>query len=115
MLDLEIGDRRFASRTPVDHAAAAIDQTIAIEHDENAGDGARKPGVEGKAFAAPVAGRAEATQLVQDFAAVGFLPLPHAFHEALASEVVAALAILGDFALDNILRRDTGVVGAGHP
>src|SRR6185437_7721739 len=45
----------------------------------------------------------------------GLLPFPYARNEFVASEVMAGLAVLGDFALDHVLRRDTGVVGARHP
>src|ERR1700722_14867044 len=52
---------------------------------------------------------------MKDFASVGLLPFPDALDEAVAAEVVAGLAVLGDFTLDDVLGRDAGVIGAGHP
>ena len=61
--------------------------------------------------------RAELLELLDDDAAVLFLPCPDAFEEFLAAEVVA----MPDFAgflqrfLDDGLGGDAGVVGAGQP
>src|SRR3972149_3711344 len=42
-------------------------------------------------------------------------PLPAALHELLAAYVVAAEALLGELALDDVLGGDAGVVDAGEP
>ena len=41
--------------------------------------------------------------------------MPYARDERLAAEVVAALALFREFALDHVLRGDSGVVGARLP
>src|SRR5215469_1034455 len=52
---------------------------------------------------------------MQDFAAIGFAPLPYAFDELFAAEVVASFTLLGDFAFDHVLGRDSGMISARHP
>ena len=115
VIDLEVGERRFASRAPVDQLAIAVNQTLAMEPDEDLDHRARETGVEREALAAPVARSAQAAQLIQDAAAVAFAPFPDPLDEGAAPEVVAALALFGEFAFDHVLRRDPGVIGAGHP
>src|SRR6266851_904657 len=115
MLDFEIGERRFASRAPVDQPVVAIDQPLAIEHHEDLGHRARKPLVEGKTLAAPITGCAELAQLMENLAAVGFAPLPDAIDELIAPEIVACDFFFREFALDDVLRRNSGVIGAGEP
>ena len=69
------------------------------------------------ARARPVARRAERAELLQNDAAVFFLPLPDFADERLAPEVVAVLHLAG-FAqrfFDDILRGDAGMVRAGEP
>src|SRR6202521_5663860 len=107
VIDFEIGERRFASRAPVDQPAIAVDQTLAMEPDEDLGHRAREAGVEREALAAPVARGAQAAQLIQDAAAVAFAPFPDPIDEGGSSEVVAALAVLGELAFDHVLRRDS--------
>ena len=86
-----------------------------MEPDEDLGHRARQPRIEREALAAPIARGAEPAQLVQDAAAVGLAPLPYALDERLAAELMAVEAFLGELALDHVLGRDTGVVGAGQP
>ena len=100
---------------PVDQALAAVDQAFAVEADERLRDDGRETGVHREALALPVAGRAEAPHLSGDAAARIRLPLPHALEEVLAADVVAAEALGLELALDNHLRGDAGVVGAGLP
>ena len=52
---------------------------------------------------------------MQDFAAVSLAPFPHAFDEFLAAEVVASLALFGDFTFNDILSGDSGMIGARYP
>ncbi|OPY10226.1 MAG: hypothetical protein A4E67_00646 [Syntrophaceae bacterium PtaB.Bin038] len=81
-------------------------------------DLADRPGetlVHGETLAFPVAGAAQALQLVQDDAAVLLLPLPDALDELLPAQVVPRLSLLGQLLLDHVLRRDPGVVRARHP
>ena len=82
---------------------------------EHFGDRGGKIGLHGEARAAPVAGRTEAPQLVQDVIALLLTPLPHQLHERLAAEVVARLALRAQRLLHRVLRGDAGVIGAGLP
>ncbi len=115
VLDLDVGKRGQAARTPVDDALGAVDQAVVVEPFEDRADGGGEPGVHGEALAAPVDRVAEPTHLTEDLAAVLGLPLPHALDEGLAAEVVARRALLGQLALDHVLGRDAGVVHAGQP
>ncbi len=115
VLDFEVGDRRLAARTPVDDALATIDQALVVEVDEGGADRLRRARVEGEALARPVAGGAEALELVAYLAAVLLHPLPRALRERLAADVVAAEPFLRQLALDDVLRRDGGMVLSGQP
>ena len=110
VLDLVVGERRATARAPVDDVVALVDEPLVVELGEDLGDGAGAALVEGKALAPPVGGVAEHALLVDDRPAVLALPLPHALEELLAPEVLAALALLLERLLDDVLRRDAGVV-----
>src|ERR1019366_9173386 len=53
--------------------------------------------------------------LVHDSIAVSRAPLPDAIDECVAAQQVTVLAILRKILLDRVLRRDSGVIGAGQP
>src|SRR5690606_22009637 len=89
LLHLEIGDGGEEARVPVDEALVLVDQPLGMEGDEDLDDGLRETLVHREALARPVAGGAEALQLVDDGAAGLLLPGPDAFHEAVAPEVPA--------------------------
>ena len=76
VLDLEVGQRRVAAGAPVDDVVAAVDQPLVVELDEDLAHRAREPLVHGEALALPVAGGAQALELVDDGAAVLLAPLP---------------------------------------
>ena len=111
-----IRERRAALRAPVDDAVALVDQAFLVETDEDLLHRRREAGVQGEAFALPVAGRADGAQLLDDLAAVRLLPLPHPLQELLPAQVTAAeaLAVLEEL-LNLGLRGDAGVVRARHP
>ncbi len=116
LLHLEIGDRGEQFRVPVHQPLVLVDQAFAVQFDEHLDDGARQALVHRKAFARPVAGRAEALQLIDDDAAALGLPLPDAFEEFGPADLAAArLLPFHQLPLDHHLGRDTGVVGAGLP
>ena len=114
-LHLEIRDGRVAAGAPVDDVIALVDEPVAPEPDEDLPDGPGKPLVHGEAFPLPVAGAAKPLELVQDDAAVLFLPHPDALDEFLAAQVVPGLPFAGQFLLDDVLRGDPRVVHPGHP
>ena len=115
VIDFEVGQRRLASRAPVDKPLGPVDDALVVKIDEDFGHGAREARVECEALAAPVARRAEPAQLVHDSIAVSLAPSPDAIDERVAAEQMAVLALLGEVFLDRVLRRDSGVVGAGQP
>ena len=115
VIDFEIGQRRFASRAPVDQPHRAVDEFLVVKIDEDFGHRLRKARVEREALAAPVARRAEAAQLIQDSIAVSLAPFPDAIDECVAAELMAVLAFLREVLLDRVLRGDAGVIGAGQP
>ncbi len=87
-----------------------------VEFDEDFDDGLGQALVHREAFAAPVARRAEALQLVDDGAAAFGFPGPDLFQERFAADLAAAgFLALHHLALDDHLRRDAGVVGARLP
>ena len=115
MFALLVGQRGLAARAPVDDVLAAVDEPLVVELLEHGAHGKRAAGVHGKPLALPVAGAAERLELVDDGAAVLFLPLPDSLDELLTAHLVAVGALLLDLTLDHVLGRDAGVVGAGHP
>ncbi len=115
-LDFKIGDRRFELRIPVDQPLAAVDQAFLIERDEDFENGLGQTLVHGEAFARPVAGCAEALQLVEDQAARLFLPFPDALDKGLAAHLATAGKLsLGQLALDDHLRGNARMVHARLP
>ncbi|RIH81802.1 hypothetical protein Mterra_02960 [Calidithermus terrae] len=111
---LEVREHRLGHRVPVHDALAAVGQALVVVLHEAAPHRAGEAFVHGEALAAPVATRPDAAQLVEDGAAVLLLEVPHPLQELLPPQVVAALALLGELALDEHLRGDARVVGAGE-
>ena len=102
--------------TPVHHAFAAIDEALLVKLDEDLLHAARILRVHREPFARPIARAAELLELLDDDAAVLFLPGPDALEEFLAAEVVLGfLLLLLQRLFDLHLRGDAGVVGAGQP
>ncbi len=112
-----VGQRGEGGGAPVDHAFAAVDETLLVEIDEHLLDAARVLRVHGEPGAGPVAGSAESAELLEDDAAVLLLPFPDAVDEGIAAEVIAVpdLAGLAEGFLDDVLGGDAGVIGAGEP
>ena len=125
--DLEVGDRRQHLGIPVDQPVVLVDQAGLVEIDEHFQDGARQALVHGEALARPVAGGAQAAELVGDGAARIGLPLPDLGQELLAvQELLVAVAFVGaldgeadafllEVAHHDHLGGDAGVIGAGLP
>ena len=113
---LGVGQGGQAVGTPVDDAAALVDQALFIQLAEGLADSAGAALVHGEAVTAPVAGCAHLLLLLHDAAAVLLLPRPDALQELLAAQIVAGQA----FALTQLLLHldlggDAGVVAAGQP
>ena len=78
ILDLSIGKRGQAVRTPVDDAASLVDESLVVQLAEGLAHGAGAAFIHREAGTAPVAARAHFFLLLDDAVAVLFLPLPHA-------------------------------------
>ena len=114
--DFKVGDRGLQLRVPVDEALVLVDQSRLVKLDEHLDDRLRQPLVHGEALAAPIAGRAQALELIDDGAAGMLFPGPDALQELLAAQLAAArLLALHQLPLDEALRRDAGVVGSRLP
>src|SRR4051812_47345665 len=73
---------------PVHHPPSAVNQSFLIEIDESSLDRPRVLRVHRKTLARPVAGTAQSFQLLDDDAAVFFLPLPDPSNELVTTEIV---------------------------
>ena len=76
---------------PVNHAYALVNPAFLVEIDESVDDGFRELRLHSEACAVPVAGTAKLSELLQDNAAVLFLPLP-----GMTQELFPADVFLGD-------------------
>ena len=111
-----VGERGTRDRIPVDQSFAAVDQPLAEETEERLTHGPRTNFVHREPLAVPVAGTAQRTELVGDGFFVLVFPRLHAGDELVTLVVGSAFAfLLEQPILDDGLRGDTGVVGAGHP
>ena len=116
VFDLGVGQRRQAVRAPVDDAAALVDEALVVHLTEGLAHGSGAALIHGEAAARPVAADAELALLLDDAAAVLFLPRPDALEELFAAEVIAGLALLdAQLLFDLDLGRDAGMVRAGKP
>jgi hypothetical protein len=114
-LRLLVGQRRHAARAPVDDAVPLVDEPLLEEPHERLAHRARQLRRERVPRARPVAARPDRLELVEDLPAGARDELLRGLDEPLAPEVVARAAVGGDEALDDVLRGDPGVVGAGEP
>ena len=124
ILDLKVRDRGFKMRIPVGQALAAIDEALLVHIHEDLNDGivkvgrvfmacpriARRAG-HSKGVAVPVAGAAQALQLLDNRAAILAFPFPDLLQEALAPHIAAAfIALRGEHLFDLQLRGDARMV-----
>src|SRR5712671_280525 len=94
---------------------AAVDQPLVPQAHEHLAHGARVARVERKAEPGPVGRAADDLELLDDRVAGLFDEAPDFLDEALAAQVEPAFALLGEALLDDVLRRDAGVVGPRQP
>ena len=94
MLYLSIRNRGLADRTPVDDAAALVDQALIVELAERLAHGLGAALVHREAGAGPVTARAHLLLLLDDAVTVFILPLPDPLQELLPAQVIASLALL---------------------
>ena len=107
---------RLELGVPVHETLAAVDKTLLEKVEECVADSLCANRVEREALTAPVAADAEALELLRDAGFVFVLPLPNAFHEGVAANVVACLVFVLEKSLfDDSLRGNAGVVRARNP
>ena len=112
---LQIGQRRPASGTPADEIRATIDESFVMQRHEHPSHRQRQRLVERESLARPVDRRPEFSHLTRDGAVTLLDPLPDALFKGRAAEIVPRLALRGELFLDDVLRGDARVVGAGQP
>ena len=112
-----IGKGRKGGGTPAHHPLAPVNQTLFVEIHKDLLHTAAVVRVHGETGAAPITRAAQLHQLLDDDAAVLFLPLPDLLHELLAAQVVPVPdeALFLERAFDDRLGGDAGMVGAGEP
>ena len=115
VVDLVVRKRRTAAGTPVHEILPLVHKPALVQRDENIADSLRKPLVVGKALARPVHGIPELLLLPDNRVVMLVRHFPRPFYELLAPEVVPPLAFLLERALDDVLRRDSGVVRSRNP
>ena len=115
MFDFVVRKRSTAAGTPVDKIMSAIDESAFIERYEHVAHRARKSFVHRKALAIPIGAVAELPLLFDDRRMVVVLYRPRALEKFFAAYVAPRCAFFFKRALDDVLRRDTRVIGARHP
>ena len=105
----------MAARAPVDDVVAFVDQALVVEGGEDLDYGLGQAFIHGEALAVPVAGAAQAFELVDDLAAGLLPPGPDPLDEFFAAQLVTIVTLGLQVPLDDILGGDAGVVGAWHP
>ena len=115
MLNLVVRESRTAARTPVYDVVAFINEALIVKLGKDLRDSFRATLVERKALARPVGRIAEHALLMDDRSAVLLLPLPDALDKGLAPEILTALTLLAERLLNDILSRNTRVIGTREP
>ena len=115
MLNLVIRESRTATWTPVYDVVALVDEALVVKLGKDLRNSLRATLVERKALARPVGRIAEHTLLMNDRSAVLLLPLPDALNKRLAPKILTTLTLLAERLLNDVLGRNTRVVGTGKP
>src|SRR5215510_468381 len=115
MNDFDVGQRCLASWAPVNESLRSVQQAVLPEANEGFLHRKRKALVHGKTLVLPIAGDAERFELVQDRASRFFFPFPDSGNELVTPNLCSAQPLSGQTALDDVLRRDAGVVCPRDP
>ena len=111
-----VGDGCLQISVPVHQTLTAIDQAVAEHLEERPAHGFAADIVQRKPDTSPVAAGTDLFELIQNAAFVVILPLPDAFDESVATDVVARqFFFFQHAAFDDRLSGDAGVIGARHP
>ena len=115
MLDLEVGDRRLVVRAPVDDPVRPVDPAGLPEaHEERHHRGDVRL-VHREPLPGVVERGAEPAVLAHDRPAGLVEPAPRPLEERVAAELLPRGPLRDELLLDDVLRRDPGVVVAGLP
>ena len=114
-LDLVVGECGTRSRIPIDESLPPINQAVLEQHEEGVTHCGGAHVVHREANAVVVAARAHLLELAENGGLVRVLPFLGLLDEGFATHVEAANALREQALLDDGLRGDTSVVGAGHP
>ncbi len=115
VLNLIVREGSPARRAPVHKVFTAIDKIALVQRDKYFAHRLRKAFVERKPLAAPVDARSNALKLIIDECAMFFRDFPGLFDKGFAADLGALAAFLAQFALNDILGRNTGMIGARQP
>ena len=116
LVDLVVGDGGSEEGIPIHQPLPAVDQPVAKHAKERPPDCPRADRVQREPRPPPIARGTDPGQLREDPLLVGVLPVPNAVDQLLAANVVPGQTLLFEHSpFDDRLRRDAGVVGAGHP
>ncbi len=111
-----VADGRLQERVPVDQPLAAINFAVLEQLEKGLAHGPGADRIQRESRPLPVAATAHLLQLADDARFVVLLPLPDAFDEPLAAQLVPAeLLFAQQPPLDDRLRGDAGMIGARHP
>ena len=116
VLDLQIRNRCFKFRIPINKTFVAIDEALLIEFHKNLTHRLGQSLIHSEPLAGPIAGRAEATQLAGYRAAGFFLPRPDFFQKFFATHFPPpGFLALHHLPLNHHLCGDTCMVRAHLP
>src|SRR5262245_26644558 len=115
MNDFDVGQRCLAAWAPVNESLRSVQQAVFPEANEGFLHRKRKALVHGKTLMLPIAGDTERLELVQNRASRFFFPFPDSGHELVAPNLCSAQPLSGQTALDDVLRRDAGMVRPRDP
>ena len=114
--NLVIRDCGLQMTVPVDQAGTTKNKSVTEQMKERPLHGPRTDCVHGKALAVPVARTAHGLLLADNAGLVLLFPVPDAFHQGLAANVMARFAFQLEQALfHNGLRGDAGMIRPRHP
>jgi hypothetical protein len=115
VLDLQVGDRRLVVRAPVDDPVRPVDPAGVPEAHEERHHRADVRLVHREPLARIVERGAEPAVLAHDRPAGLVEPAPRPLEEGVAAELLPRGPLRDELLLDDVLRRDPGVVVAGLP
>ena len=113
--DLEVGDRGLVEGAPVDDPVRAVEPAALPQVDEEPHHGLDVRVVHREPLAVVGERRAQAAELAHDRPAGALEVIPDALDERLPAELLPRRPLAQELLLDDVLRRDPGVVVAGLP